>query len=212
MDRYDINSPKKLKRLAELVELSKSLIMTFISISDTILNFSANTDHQMIIDIHKIYPGLVWNHEHKSRSIFSKQFIVNKEDSGRQGSYIKIEQLNNFSPVAIHLITIIRAVEIPFVGVFPQINRDEKCTVAYYKVPVVPEEQKRPLDDIDLRGVERYLFETYEIPHDLLVAFSNEFFKFIFPRVSIRIGHCIRSGFPEIIYHLPGFQFYICDH
>jgi hypothetical protein len=178
MGRYDINSPDKLRRLMEMVELSKSLIFTFINTAQIILSadFTQNKDHQMVIDIHNVYPGLIWNRG--TRRILTKKFIVNKIDSGRQGRYIRleIEQLKEFRPVAIFPTYFMLANEIPFVGVFKLVDRNEGCIVAYKRAPVVPEEEKRSLEDIDLRGAEIALFGG-TITRDMLVELNEDFFN-----------------------------------
>ena len=70
-----------------------------------------------------------------------------------------------------------QANEIPFVGVFKLVDRNEGCSVAYKGAPVVSEEEKKSFEDIDLRGAEIALFGG-TITHDMLVELNGKNLSF----------------------------------
>jgi hypothetical protein len=90
MERYDIKTTEKLHRLADIVELTKSIMMNFISISkkimspsfiskDTTINVSRNgllVKIPIKFQINNIYQGLIWNSA--SRIVWEKGFNIIK--------------------------------------------------------------------------------------------------------------------------------------
>ncbi len=179
MYRYDLDSPEKLHRLAELVELCKSLMMNFISISYYIASEAVLYRERvpMNVDIHNIYPELIWNRG--TRPVWSKLFEVYKHVQGGNLSRIDIDVLRTKLPVTGKKIDLMTAIEIPFVGISPPVDIYQSCSTLYKKIPVVAEEDKKSFDEIDLQGVERYMFEANTISTEVLGQIYFDFFKSI---------------------------------
>lgn len=171
MDRYNINSVGKLCRLADLVELSKSLMFTFINTSYTILLSSFKT-HEMNISIYNVYAGLIWRRE--IRNIISKNFIVRKEKriDGR-GITLNIDQITKAT--SLYLLTYMPVIEIPYVGVHKLVDRNEHCRVPYGNQPVVKKDEKRKINEVELIGIER-IFYGGQMTRDMLAKLSKDFF------------------------------------
>jgi hypothetical protein len=179
MYRYDLDSPEKLHRLAELVELCKSLMMNFISISYYIASEAVLYRERVPInvDIHNIYPKLIWNRG--TRPVWSKLFEVYKHVQGRNLSRIDIDVLKSKLPITGKKIDLMTSIEIPFVGISPPVDIYQSCSPTYKKIPVVAEEDKKSFDKIDLQGVERYMFEENTISSEVLGKIYFDFFKSI---------------------------------
>ncbi len=175
MDRYDLNSSEKLHRLAEIVELAKSLMMTFISISYEIHSkeFLLNERVPRIVEIHNIFPTLIWNR--MLRPVWNKRFEIYKLASGGRFR-IDIKLLNETLPLPIKPISLFTALEIPFVGIFKSVERNEGCSKPYTRQSIVRKDEIIPLDEIDLQGIERYIIKEQTISSDVLDKMYHEFF------------------------------------
>ncbi len=177
MDRYNLDTPDKLHRLAELVELSKSIMMNFVSISYEIMSsqFLYNKKEFRTIDIHNIYPALVWNRG--TSPVFSKKFEIQKRKFDGKFIGINIKLLDDRSDVPTKPINLIQANEIPYIGATLPVNRTDGCDRPYKKIQVVSDADIKQLDAIDLQGVERFMFGSELISSDILDKMFLEFFN-----------------------------------
>ncbi len=177
MDRYELNSPDRLHRLAELVELCKSLMMNFVSISYDILSSTVRNNERepRICNIHNIYPALIWNRG--TRPVWTKKFEVYKRVFDRKLLNVDIKLLDTVLPLPITPFNLFQAKEIPYVGVFPPVDTHQRCAKAYKGEPVIPDSEKIPLEQIDLQGIEKYMFEAQPITPEILDKIYTEFFN-----------------------------------
>ncbi len=173
MDRYDLNTPSKLSRLADLVELSKSLMMSFISISYDIYSSDINnTLIHKLVNICPIYQELLWN---KNKTpILNKRFSVYKLIQNNKITKIKInaELITDIPGDSFKLMT---AIEIPYIGTF---NRDEfleSCEERYNKKSVIP--TKNDINSIEVQGIERFIMNNNEFNDTDLDILYEEFFN-----------------------------------
>ncbi len=150
MDRYNINEPATLMRLARIVELTKSIMMNFINISYQIWSSSFVTPKQISIKIHSIYQGLSWFRE--SEHLWEGYFNINKKFNKGSLTAIFITKIDS----ATNNIEIINAIEVPYVGIIPFALG--KCKEPYHNRNII--ESRNTFDRIDLQGVERFMIEN----------------------------------------------------
>uniref|UniRef100_A0A6C0HVN1 Uncharacterized protein n=1 Tax=viral metagenome TaxID=1070528 RepID=A0A6C0HVN1_9ZZZZ len=173
MYRYKLDSPSKLRRLADLVELSKSLMMSFISISYDILNnVKSNEVVIKLVSICPIYQELSWNIN--KTAIFDKRFSTYKliQNDKITKVIINSELLGDILGDSFNLM---RAYEIPYVGTFPIEQLEESDLGMYTNKPIVP--TTYDINRIEVQGVERFIMNNYEFNDEELNKIYEEFFK-----------------------------------
>ncbi len=170
MDRYEINTPNSLHRLAEIVELTKSLMMTFINISYKIMSRDF-TSNNIIFQLNNIYQGLIWNKN--SIPVYTKYFDVIKTLKDTKLVAVNIKKLD--SPLSTPIsVSILRAYEIPFIGILPPVEKRTKVNFSH--VPVIMESDKRNLNNIDLQGIEKFMIERRIIDDRTMDRIYSDFF------------------------------------
>ena len=173
MYRYKLDSPSKLRRLADLVELSKSLMMSFISISYDILNnVKSNEVVIKLVSICPIYQELSWNIN--KTAIFDKRFSIYKliQNDKINKVIITSELLGDTLGSSFNLM---RAYEIPYIGTFPIEQLEESDLGMYTNKPVVP--TTYDINRIEVQGVERFIMNNYEFNDEELNKIYEDFFK-----------------------------------
>lgn len=156
MDRYDINTPEQFIRLADMVELSKSLMMSFINISHNLKKMTVNSEQNIQIDIYNIYQGLIWHNNRIRQILGPKYFTIRRSSNG-----INITHISRPSePTIFTPFTPMSASEIPFISVLPPINPNiqidkDKKPVNFKFRPVV--ESPEDIRTIELGGIEGFL-------------------------------------------------------
>ena len=173
MYRYKLDTPSKLRRLADLVELSKSLMMSFISISYDI--YSSDFNNKLIhklVSICPIYQELLWNKN--KTSIFNKRFSIYKLIQNDKITIvtIKSELMTNVPSDSFKLM---KAYEIPYVGTFPIEQLEESDLENYHNKPIVPTTAE--INNIEVQGVERFIMNNYEFNDEELNKIYEEFYK-----------------------------------
>jgi hypothetical protein len=176
MDRYNIRRPSELLRLYTMVELSKSLMFSFINIFMNIYNLKAKFDKTLVrININDIYQGLIWA-THENQIIFSKQFIITKVLNRREIDRIIIDKYDppmEYTNEATFTVT--PAKEIPYIRNIP-IVRD------MYKVDTKPETinkvpvNRRLSESIELNGLEQFFYNNIPLANRNLEVLYKEFF------------------------------------
>jgi hypothetical protein len=176
MDRYQVNTPKRLHRLADLVELSKSIMFNFLNMSYSILSSEYNEAIYRYFHFSSIYPGLVWNGREKPMD--SSRFKIHK--FGSEGKFRSIE-ISPLTSVESELrpFKYMYAYEIPFDGINSPFDENNPDTgfQTYTHRPVVPDESKLNDDEYDLYGVEWNMLNETEIDATYLDKLHEDFFS-----------------------------------
>jgi hypothetical protein len=175
MDRYQIQTPTAIRRLADLVELSKSLMFYFLSISYDLLN-APTPQLKKTLEFKYIYPQIVWTqHKEFTGNIFNTfDITINRRFNG-----IRITTIPKTTILypPFNLFKLMDVEEIPFVGIFTPVDNSEKCKKTYEKSPVITSEERRKLTEIDLQGIEYFMLENIVITEKYLDELHSEFFK-----------------------------------
>jgi len=150
MDRYNIYDPASFIRLADIVELSKSLMMNFINISYYLSSFKDNETKTVGIELHNIYQGLLWNKG--SIPIYRGYFDVLKRANGLTINISTNTSINTSAPI----IPPIVASEIPFIDIVPPVNPNAVKT-NFKKQPIINSVEN--IRNIVLVGVEQKFFD-----------------------------------------------------
>jgi hypothetical protein len=178
-DRYNIKEPIQFNRLAELVELSKSIMMNFISISNNVMKGIVNDIYN--ININKIYSGLIWN---KYTTPINNPIIWNGQFNIKLTKYKgKIQNiLIKKSDIKDRLIELkpIRANEILYIGIVPIVALPKlvRGDVVEIKNKPIIEKYDKYLDNIshEIRGIERNLINGYPIDDFEMDRLYKDFF------------------------------------
>ena len=190
-DRFNIKTSEQFNRLAELVELSKSIMMNFISISNNVINTKPNNIN-INIDIHKIYSGLIWNKPIRPENnpiIWNGQFNIKitKAKGKIQRIFLNPVETKGTS------ISAIKVNEIPYIGIVPivkepKIVKGDIDVVKFENKPII-EKYEMNLDNIsrDIKGIEKNLIEGYPINEDRMDRLYNEFFDLVREKAPIII-------------------------
>jgi hypothetical protein len=169
MNRFNIKTVSNIKRLYKLMELAKSIMFTFISLSLQIKNIF-EIDQFITVNIYNIYPGLIWNTQkeiiiHAVFKIYKKDNIIHINIHNTEDTY---NELN-----------LIPCLEVPFLGIEPPVSKTKTTVEKDYRViryrPIIDPKITIMLKKISPEGFEKYLIDDI-LNGDNIRSINKQFF------------------------------------
>jgi hypothetical protein len=170
MNRFNITNLNKITRLYKLMELAKSIMFTFISLSLQIKNIPT-LDQFIQVNIYDIYPGLIWNT--KKEIIISAVFKIYKKDNIIHIDIQKTKDVYNE-------LNIITCLEVPFLGIEHPVYKGKIPVEKDYGVirylPIIDPKITIMLKKISPGGFEKYLIDD-TLHLDNITSIYKQFFN-----------------------------------